>query len=125
MKTISQLAALLLSSTLTFGASAEALHGPLQGNTLQLSGHAVSIYYTEKGDDFEVVTTVGANANHDYVFRFTTELSDNEQHSVTIGGYSDNEANTTLTLSRVGNEITADIQPKAVPAQQKLTMNFQ
>lgn len=128
MNNTQRFAAILLSSALTYGvANAETLYGPMQGNTLQFADHAVSIYYTEKGNDFEVVTTVGANSSHSYLFRIVTDLADNKQHSIAIGGYGDNNTNATLTLSRVGNEIQADIEAEAqpVPGEQKLTLNLQ
>lgn len=113
----------MLSSALAYSVNAETLYGPLQGNTLSFADHAVNIYYTEKGEDFEVVTTVGANSNHNYLYRVITDISDNEQHRIVIGGAGDNKTHVTLTLSRVGSEVTADIHPQETIGQDNLTFN--
>ena len=115
-----RLTALSLLTAVACSANGDPLLGPLHGNTLQLADHTVSIYYTVTGDRYEVVTTVGANPQHDYLMRFVAELADREQHSITLGGYGANTANATLTISRAGSQILADVHTP-VPGQTELS----
>ena len=83
-----------------------------------------SIYYTEEGDHYEVVTTLGANAHHDYLSRFTAQLSDGEDYYITLGGYGSNRTQATLTISRSGTQVSADVHTDSdMPNSPQLSLN--
>ena len=124
MMTKQKIAAVSVLIALAGSARGETLYGPLQGNTLELADHMVSLYYTDEGDYYEVVTTLGANANHDYLSRFTAQLSDGEDYHITLGGYGSNRTLVTLTISRSGAQVRADIHTDSdTPNSPQLSLN--
>ena len=124
MMTRYQITAVSVLIALTASAGGETLYGPAQGNTLELADHMVSIYYIEEGDQYEVVTTLGANAHHDYLSRFTAQLSDGEDYHITLGGYGANRTQATLTIRRSGTQVSAEVHSEnAVTTTPQLSLN--
>jgi hypothetical protein len=97
---------LALAAFLPFAAAATELQ-PLEAGTFSLSGHTVSVYYMDKGDTFEVVTTIapGPDAAGAPV-RFVGFLPPGQKQVVSIGGFGTTSAPETLELVHEGGALS-------------------
>jgi hypothetical protein len=71
------------------------------GKTLQIAGQDAVVYYLEKGDVFEVITTIAMGPDDaERPVRFQTSLADGEQQKLSIGGYELPASASSVTLTR-------------------------
>jgi hypothetical protein len=105
--------AALLAVGVSTGASAEALK-PLQAGTFTLDAWTASVYYTDSGGYYEVVTTFASPHQDDGVpIRFTAALTPGQTTTVAVGGFQPEAVPAVLEIKRTGDALSAEvIRPK-------------
>lgn len=86
---------------------------PLEGGTFSLNEHTASVYYTDTGGAFEVVTTIASDADHGAPARFTTQLAPSQVATISVGAFGTAEDPAVLRLERDGDRLLAEIVPDA------------
>jgi len=80
-----------------------------------LANSNATVYYTVKGEAYEVVTTLAPDGfDGSHPMRFVSHLSDGESHVVSIGGYGNNTTLTTMRVSRAGKDVSVDVDTDQV-----------
>ncbi len=78
--------AFVLGSVMPFAAGASELK-PLQAGTFVLGDQTASVYYTQSGDTFEVVTTIGPTDGSGAPVRLSGFLLPGQKQMVSVGAY--------------------------------------
>jgi hypothetical protein len=102
--------ALVLGSVTPFAAGASELK-PLQAGTFVLGDQTASVYYTQSGDTFEVVTTIGPTDGSGAPVRVTGFLLPGQKQMVSVGAYGTTTQPQELELVHGGKVLVA--QPTA------------
>jgi hypothetical protein len=105
--------AIVLGSVMPFVAEASELK-PLQAGTFVLGAQTASVYYTQTGDTFEVVTTIGPTDGSGGPVRLTGFLLPGQKQMVSVGAYGATTPPQELELVHSGKVLVAQ------PAAQKL-----
>jgi hypothetical protein len=104
MKTFIALAAVAIA--LPSIASAEDLK-PLEGGSFRLGDQAVSIYYTESGQNYQVVTTIAPEVDSPGApIRFVSHLRPGEAETVSVGAFGAASAAEMLELVHTGDGLS-------------------
>ena len=103
IKQIAMLAAAVFSMGI---AHSDELSSPMNATAIPLGDHTAVVYYTEQGDEYEVVTTIGPNYDVEgSIVRHVTRVQAGESFDIEIarnGTYSDPR---TITISRNGDAL--------------------
>jgi hypothetical protein len=97
--------AVMLASLLPFAAAASEL-APMQGGTFVLGDQSASIYYTVRGDTFEVVTTIGPADGTGAPVRFIGYLLPGQKQIVSAGTYGTTAPPRELVLTHQGDVLS-------------------
>ncbi len=104
MKSILSLAALAIAMPAVAN-SAELR--PMQGGSFEIGDHAVSIYYTENDQDYQVVTTIAPTGDYDGApIRFVGLMKPGQTETVSIGSFGNTNAPEVLELVHNGDNLT-------------------
>lgn len=107
MKASLSAVSLALATFLPFAAAAAELK-PLEAGTFPLNGHTVSVYYTVKGDTFEVVTTIVPDADATGApVRLVGWLPPGQKQVISVGSFGTTLAPETLELLHQGAVLSA------------------
>ena len=88
----------LIGLALSSSAVAEELV-PLQAGTFALGNHVASVYYTDRGGFYEVVTTIAPDADlKGAPMRFVGSLASGEKQTISFGEFGTTAAPRTLEL---------------------------
>jgi hypothetical protein len=102
--------ALVLGSVMPFVAGASELK-PMQAGTFVLGDQTASVYYTQSGDTFEVVTTIGPTDGSSAPVRLVGFLLPGQKQKVSVGAYGTTTPPQELELVHAGQVLVA--QPTA------------
>ena len=105
--------AIVLGSVMPFVAGASELK-PMQAGTFVLGDQTASVFYTQSGDAFEVVTTIGPTDGSGAPVRLTGFLLPGQKQMVSVGAYGTRTAPQELELAHTGKVLVAQ------PTSQKL-----
>jgi hypothetical protein len=105
--------ALVLGSVMPFAAGASELE-PMQAGTVVLGEQTASVFYTQSGGAFEVVTTIGPTDGSGAPVRLTGFLLPGQKQMVSVGAYGTTTAPQELELAHTGKVLVAQ------PTSQKL-----
>jgi hypothetical protein len=109
-------AALVAIAGLPFTAAAEEL-APIQAGTYVLGNQTASVFYVEKGAEYEVVTTIAPNYGSGGVpVRFVGWLAPGQRQTVSCGQFETAAAPHELQISRIGDRLVAEIMPPVTVA---------
>lgn len=79
---------------------------PLQGGSFELGDHAVSIYYTENDQDYQVVTTIAPVDDIDGApIRFVGLMAPGQTETVSVGSFN-STVSEVLELVHNGDHLT-------------------
>jgi len=93
------------SNTLTVG----------QAKTTALADWYANIHYTALEESGEVVITIAPGADQaGRPMRVVSRLADGESQTISIGGYGENTRVTTLTVRRMADEVSFDVDTRNV-----------
>jgi hypothetical protein len=104
---------IVLGSVTPFVAGAAELK-PMQAGTFVLGDQTASVYYTQSGDVFEVVTTIGPTSGSGAPVRMTGFLLPGQKQMVSVGAYGATTPPQELELVHSGTVLVAQ------PTGQKL-----
>jgi hypothetical protein len=102
--------AIVLGSVMPFVAGASELK-PMQAGTFVLGGQTASVNYTQNGEAFEVVTTIGPTDGSGAPVRVTGFLLPGQKQMVSVGAYGTAAQPQELELVHGGKVLVA--QPTA------------
>jgi hypothetical protein len=100
--------AIVLGSVMPFVAGASELK-PMQAGTFVLGQQTASVYYTQSGDAFEVVTTIGPTDGSGAPVRVTGFLMPGQKQMVSVGTYGATTPPQELALVHSGKVLV--VQP--------------
>jgi hypothetical protein len=108
--------ALVLGSVMPFAAGASELK-PMQAGTFVLGDQTASVFYTQSGDVFEVVTTIGPTDGSGAPVRLTGFLLPGQKQMVSVGGvrHDDRAAGAGAGAHREGARCPADLAEAGEP----------
>jgi len=85
------------------------------GKNLELANSNVTVFYTVKGEIYEVVTTLAPDGfDGSYPMRFVSRLSDGESNEVSVGGYGSDRILNIMQVSRTGEDVSVDVSTERV-----------
>ncbi len=100
------------SDTLTVG----------QAKTTALADWYANIYYTATEETCEVVITIAPGADAaGRPMRVVSRLADGQSQAISIGGYGENTLLTTLTVSRIADQVSFDVDTRNVSWDRKIS----
>ncbi len=103
MKAIIAASSLTLALLLPTMSSASELK-PMQGGTFELGDQNASIYFIERGENYQVVTTIAPDAEMAGApIRFVSLLQPGQIETISVGSYEQAAASTTLELVHDGD----------------------
>jgi hypothetical protein len=98
------------SDTLTVG----------QAKTTALADWYANIHYTALEESGEVVITIAPGADEaGRPMRVVSRLADGQSQTISIGGYGENTRLTTLTVTRVADQVSFDVDSRNVSQNRK------
>ena len=94
---------------------------PMQAATFDLGDHTAVVYYTQKQDAYELVTTIGPNpGTKGPITRYVTPIQDNGAFSFQIGQPRVGAVPTVVDARRYGDQVDVIVQS----ADQEITRAF-
>ncbi len=106
MKTLIAASSLVLALMMPSIGSASELK-PLQAGTFKLGSQHISIYYKDRGETYEVVTTIAPDYDTSGTpVRFVSHLQPGQVETVSVGAFGASAANTSLELVHQGDKLS-------------------
>lgn len=109
---VAALAALPLVSS---RAETTQLNKPLEGSTMFFADRFATAYYLVDKENFRTVVTIapgpGGEGNP---MQMVNSLADGESAKYSVGGYGENAIKATLTLTRLGDTVTANVTSETI-----------
>ena len=91
--------------TLSYAAAAAEL-APMKAGTFALGNYVASVYYTTRGEHYDVVTTIApAQGLEGSPMRFVASLDAGESQTVSVGGFDAMAAPRALELTHDGDRL--------------------
>ena len=104
---------IFLASVLGFGLSFAAVATelpPSQAGTFVVGNHVASVYYTEHGGLYEVVTTIAPDSDlRGAPMRFVGSLAMGEKQTISVGAFGTGAAPSMLELVHDGDHLVATV----------------
>jgi hypothetical protein len=93
-----------------------------QANTTAFADWYANIYYTATEETCEVVITLAPGADAaGRPMRIVGRLADGESQTISIGSYGDNTRLTTLTVRRMADQVSFDVDTRNVSWDRKIS----
>jgi hypothetical protein len=100
------------SDTLTVG----------QARTTALADWYANIHYAALEESGEVVITIAPGADAEgRPTRVVSRLADGQSQTISIGGYGENTLLTTLTVTRIADQVSFDVDTRSVSWNRKVS----
>ena len=110
-RTATTVLTILVAAGLSTTAGAGTLE-PKQAGTFTLEDWTASVYYTDSGGNYEVVTTIASPYQDDGVpIRFTAALAPGQTTTVAVGSFGSNGNPAVLEIERTGDGLSATVTP--------------
>jgi predicted Zn-dependent protease len=95
---------------------------PGQAKTTALADWYANIYYTVMEETSEVVITIAPGPDQaGRPMRVVSRLADGQSQEISIGGYGENTMLTTLTVTRMADRLSFDVDTRTVSWRRKIT----